>query len=69
MLEIDPGARTIVSSGYSQDPMMSRYRDYGFCGVVSKPYSVSELTHERTRHADALPEVGVLRRCLVRPPV
>ena len=38
--------RAIVSSGYSQDPMMSRYREYGFCGVVSKPYSVSELTQE-----------------------
>ena len=46
LLEIDPAARAIVSSGYSQDPMMSRYRDYGFCGVVSKPYSVSELRHE-----------------------
>ena len=46
LLEIDPQARAIVSSGYSQDPMMSRYRDYGFCGVVSKPYSVSELTNE-----------------------
>ena len=46
LLEIDPEARAIVSSGYSQDPMMSRYRDHGFCGVVSKPYSVSELTNE-----------------------
>ncbi len=46
LLQVDPAARAIVSSGYSQDPMMSRYRDYGFCGVVSKPYSVSELRHE-----------------------
>lgn len=46
LLQIDPAVRAIVSSGYSQDPMMSRYRDYGFCGVVGKPYSVSELTHE-----------------------
>ena len=40
---LDPDVRAIVSSGYSQDPMMSRYRDYGFRGVVGKPYSVSEL--------------------------
>ena len=46
LLEIDPGVRAIVSSGYSQDAMMSRYRDFGFCGVVSKPYSVTELTQE-----------------------
>ena len=42
---LDPNVRAIVSSGYSQDPMMSRYRDYGFRGVVGKPYSVSELVH------------------------
>ncbi len=29
---LDPDVRAIVSSGYSQDPMMSRYRDYGFRG-------------------------------------
>ncbi len=46
LAQIDPGVRAIVSSGYSQDLMMSRYRDFGFCGVVSKPYSVSELTQE-----------------------
>ena len=40
---LDPDVRAIVSSGYSQDPMMTRYRDYGFRGVVSKPYDVSEL--------------------------
>ena len=44
--EIDPGVRAIVSSGYSQDAAMTRYRDHGFRGVVSKPYSVSELTQE-----------------------
>ena len=46
LLRIDPAVRAIVSSGYSQDATMSRYRDFGFCGVVSKPYSVSELTQE-----------------------
>ena len=44
--EVDPEVRAIVSSGYSQDAAMTRYRDHGFCGVVSKPYSVSELTQE-----------------------
>ena len=44
--KIDPDVRAIVSSGYSQDPTISRFRDFGFCGVVSKPYSVSELTQE-----------------------
>jgi len=38
-----PDARVIVSSGYSNDPVMSNYREYGFSGVVLKPYQVAEL--------------------------
>ncbi|MEA2062745.1 MAG: ATP-binding protein, partial [Gemmatimonadota bacterium] len=43
LLKIDPEAKTIVSSGYSTDPIMSNYRKYGFSGVVSKPYNIEEL--------------------------
>ena len=38
-----PHARVIVSSGYSNDPVMSDYKEYGFSGVVLKPYQVAEL--------------------------
>ncbi len=41
--EIDPDIKGIVSSGYSTDPIMSDYEDYGFNGVVIKPYKVEEL--------------------------
>ena len=44
--EIDPHARVIVSSGYSNDPIMANYREYGFVEVVSKPYNVSELSRK-----------------------
>jgi PAS domain S-box-containing protein len=44
--QIDAGVKAIVSSGYSQDPIMSQYREQGFCGVVTKPYSISELMQE-----------------------
>ncbi len=44
--QIDPSVRAIVSSGYSQDPVVSRYRDFGFYGVVSKPYSITEMVQE-----------------------
>jgi CheY-like chemotaxis protein len=43
LLEIDPNARAIVVSGYSNDPVMSRYQDYGFKGVIRKPFEIDEL--------------------------
>ncbi len=43
LLEIDPNARAIIVSGYSNDPVMSRFRDYGFKGVIRKPFEIDEL--------------------------
>jgi len=44
LLEIYPDSKAIVSSGYSDDPIMANYKDYGFKAVVEKPYSINELT-------------------------
>ena len=44
LLKIDPGVKAVVSSGYSMDPIMSRYREYGFSAVIAKPYRMSALT-------------------------
>lgn len=43
LLEIDPEVKAIISSGYSNDPMMSEYKRYGFSDVVAKPYEVEDL--------------------------
>lgn len=41
--EIDPGVKAIVSSGYSNDPVMAEYEKYGFSGIIIKPYKASDL--------------------------
>jgi CheY-like chemotaxis protein len=57
ILTIDPKARLIVSSGYSNDSIMSNFSTFGFRGTISKPYKMAEvgqllsslLTHGATR--------------------
>ncbi len=41
--QLDPHVQAIVSSGYSDDPIMSRYADFGFRAVLPKPYQPGEL--------------------------
>jgi PAS domain S-box-containing protein len=41
--KIDPNVVAIVSSGYCNDPGITDFGQYGFSGVVTKPYTMSEL--------------------------
>lgn len=43
ILALDPDARAIVSSGYSNDPVMADYKGYGFKAAVTKPFLLGEL--------------------------
>ena len=44
--ELDPEVKALVSSGYSLDPVMANYRQYGFRGIIPKPYRPDELRQE-----------------------
>ncbi len=41
--ELHPRVKAIVASGYSSDPVMEHYEDYGFNGAIIKPFAVKDL--------------------------
>lgn len=43
ILAVDPAAKVIVSSGYSNDPIMANCREYGFVAAVGKPFQVQDI--------------------------
>jgi two-component system cell cycle sensor histidine kinase/response regulator CckA len=43
ILAMSPAACLIVSSGYSNDPIMANCRKYGFSAAITKPYSIGEF--------------------------
>ena len=57
--EIDPAVRAIVSSGYGNDPVLSRFEAYGFTGMIAKPYEIDALARKvaETLAAPPLPAV------------
>ena len=49
LLEIDPEVKAIVSSGYSDDPVLANFQEYGFKDMMPKPFefqSLSKVLHE-----------------------
>ncbi len=60
ILAIDSTASLIVSSGYSDDPIMSDFSSYGFTGAIPKPYGINELAQVlRSSHSN--PEINRIR--------
>jgi len=43
LLDIDPEVIAIITSGYSNKPIMSEYKKYGFSGAITKPYTMDKL--------------------------
>lgn len=47
--EGDPEVVTVVSSGYSVDPIMADHLQHGFAGVLPKPYRLDEMAQVMDR--------------------
>jgi PAS domain S-box-containing protein len=45
LLKIEPQVKAIVSSGYSDDPIMADFTRHGFSAILAKPYKISELSN------------------------
>ncbi len=43
LMHVDPNVTAIVSSGYSNDPVMADFKKFGFKGTIAKPYRVDEV--------------------------
>ncbi len=43
LIAMDPQIRAVVSSGYANDPIMANFHEYGFCGILPKPFRIDEL--------------------------
>ena len=41
---VDPTIRAVVSSGYSEDPVMADFARHGFTAVMAKPYTLEEMS-------------------------
>ncbi|MBM9536316.1 PAS domain-containing hybrid sensor histidine kinase/response regulator [Desulfobulbus alkaliphilus] len=46
ILDLDPDAKVIVSSGYCHDPIRTDHKSYGFSAVITKPYRIEELLRQ-----------------------
>lgn len=44
LFEVDPAVRAIASSPDPNESVVMNFRDYGFCGAITTPYSVTELS-------------------------
>ena len=41
--EIDPAVKAVISSGFTDAPVMKSFKDYGFSAVIVKPYKIEHL--------------------------
>ncbi len=55
--ELDPQVKAVVCSGYSSDPILSNYQEYGFWDVLTKPFRIEDLVKVLRRVSQEYNEV------------
>jgi len=43
LLDINSDAKIVVASGYSNDPVMANFTEYGFSAAITKPFQLQEI--------------------------
>jgi CheY-like chemotaxis protein len=43
LMKFDPAIKAIISSGYTNDPVVENFSQYGFSGRLTKPYKITDL--------------------------
>ncbi len=41
--KLNPDIKAVISSGYTNTPLISNYKNYGFKALITKPYNINEL--------------------------
>jgi CheY-like chemotaxis protein len=58
-----PGIVAMVTSGYSDNPVMADYQSYGFCDVIEKPYKIDQLVEKLNHLIESGMTKGSRARC------
>jgi PAS domain S-box-containing protein len=53
---LDPQIKALVSSGYADNLVMTRFADHGFQGVIKKPYRLTDFSQVLNRVLKSQPE-------------
>ena len=55
---LDPQTKAMVSSGYADDLVLTRFSDYGFQGVIKKPYRLTDFSQVLNQVLKSQPEAA-----------
>jgi DNA-binding NarL/FixJ family response regulator len=40
---VDPKVKVVISSGFTDDPMMAEFAEFGLDGILAKPYRINDI--------------------------